>query len=209
MSQEQFLTVDEDFMFKTITLDSKRFDFTKRFYDYTFSIWLKIDADTGTTKRGYHAARGDNIFKFEEVFTLYMSESNQARFYFHALKNFYEVPSQAFFVPTDQWVNIQLNVNQYQGYEIHVYDAHADLVQKIKDNSKLAEQRPSGKVRMFDNFRGQVKSVVLLDKEVSLPYVPEDRWNETQKHMLFYFNFQPTDFDNGKFIGIEKENKKT
>jgi hypothetical protein len=80
-------------MFQTISLDKDQFDFTRKFYDYTFSIWLKIDAETGTIKQGRRAFKGENIFKFEEVFTLYMVDQNKARFYFHALKNYFEVPS--------------------------------------------------------------------------------------------------------------------
>jgi hypothetical protein len=66
---------------------------------------------------------------------------------------------------------------------------------------------PSGKIRMFDNYRGLVKSVVLLDKRVTLPYIPENKWNSTEKSMLINFNFQPSDFSNGKFVGIESTRK--
>jgi hypothetical protein len=46
------------------------------------------------------------------------------RFYFMAKKNYYEYRSSPFFVPDNEWVNIQLSIGRYTGYEIKLYDVY-------------------------------------------------------------------------------------
>lgn len=62
------------------------------------------------------------MVELEGVFMLYLAGRNTARFFFFASKNFYESASEMFFVPYDQWITIQMTMEQYNGYSIVVAD---------------------------------------------------------------------------------------
>ena len=53
---------------------------------------------------------------------MYLMGRNTARFFFYASKNYYESVSQAFFLPYDQWITIQMTLEQFNGYTIIIAD---------------------------------------------------------------------------------------
>jgi len=126
-----------------------RFTRPKIEYSYTLSLWIKTRADIPTESNPYVAKYGPNILKLEEVFVLYMSHKTEAKFFFQALKNYYESTSYGFFVPLDQWINIQMVMSQYDGYEIRVYDSNGDMISHISEDKNLQEQRPNGMLYLF------------------------------------------------------------
>ena len=63
-----------------------------------------------------------NLVKLEGVFMLWLRGQNTARFYFFSSKNYYESVSENFFIPYDQWITIQLTLEQYNGYTVVVAD---------------------------------------------------------------------------------------
>jgi len=65
-----------------------------------------------------------HLYYLDEVVMLYYESPNQMRFYFMAKKNYYQYRSSPFFVPNNEWVNIQLSLGRYTGYNIKVFDVY-------------------------------------------------------------------------------------
>ena len=68
------------------------------------------------------AVQDCNLLQLDGVFMLYLMGRNTARVFFFASKNYYESVSEAFYLPYDQWVTIQLAVQHYDGYTLVASD---------------------------------------------------------------------------------------
>jgi len=86
------------------------------------SITLMLNETACTAKKPDDARKDCSLIELEGVFMLYLVGRNTIRFHFFASKNFYESASQMIFVPYDQWVTIQMSLDQFDGYMIVVAD---------------------------------------------------------------------------------------
>jgi len=93
----------------------------KKYYEYSFNTWIKIDPQTSIEPRSYYAVRKAFILKHEEVFALYLSNRNEMKAFFMALKPYYEKSSRGVFVPYNEWINIRLRISMSFGYILEVY----------------------------------------------------------------------------------------
>lgn len=82
-------------------------------YAYTLSMTVQISETSCTATDPSDAIEDCNFFKLDGSFMLYFMGRNTARVFFFASKNFYESVSEAFYVPYDQWITIQLALKQY------------------------------------------------------------------------------------------------
>ena len=78
------------------------------------------------------AERDCNLAELEGVFMLYLVGQNMARFFFFADKNYYESVSSSIYLPYDQWVTIQMTVEQYDGYTIVVADQNGNAFYRTR-----------------------------------------------------------------------------
>lgn len=104
---EGFLKVNSDNAINKLTVDN-RWTPAQKNYGYTMSLWIKLDPSGCTQPNPTAAASSCNLINIGGVFMLHMINPNQAKFYFFALQNYYTSSSNAFFVPHNQWLNIQL-----------------------------------------------------------------------------------------------------
>jgi hypothetical protein len=73
-------------------------------------------------------------------------------------------------VPHNQWINIQVTMNQYQGYQIQIYDIQGRLISSGAEVRDLQSANVRSKqLRIFRGFRGMVKAFTVLTERVSLP----------------------------------------
>jgi len=90
------------------------------------SVTLQLNETACVTMDSSKAAKDCNIIELEGVFMLYLVGRNTGRFFFFANKNFYESASDMFFIPYDQWVTIQMTLEQYDGYSIVIADQNGN-----------------------------------------------------------------------------------
>lgn len=62
----------------------------ERDWAYTMSLTLFVDRDTCFVRSPSRAAIDCHLIRLNEVFMLYFSEPNQARFHFYAERNYFE-----------------------------------------------------------------------------------------------------------------------
>lgn len=75
------------------------------------SLTVNLDSNTCRTASFLTAQKQNcNIVLVEDVFMLFLSDSNAARFHFFAEKNYFESQSSAFFVPYNEWITIQMHM---------------------------------------------------------------------------------------------------
>ena len=100
----------------------KEADLQQNEYAYTMSMTLQLNETSCTTLDASDAAKDCNLVELEGVFMLYLMGRNTARFFFFASKNYYESASEMIYLPYDQWITIQMTLEQYNGYSIVVSD---------------------------------------------------------------------------------------
>ena len=59
---------------------------------------------------------------------LYMDTKNSFRFYFFAVKNYFETYSRSLYIPQNEWVDIQVSFTRYGGYHVRVYDMRGKML---------------------------------------------------------------------------------
>ena len=57
--------------------------------------------------------------------------------------------SKPIFVPLNKWVNIQMTMSEYLGYEIRMYDMIGRLVHLENSTTALSMQRPNYNLTLF------------------------------------------------------------
>jgi hypothetical protein len=73
-----------------------------------------------------------------EVFSLWFTDSQTLRIFFHAARNAYEQTStKGIFIPLGQWVNLQLSIDRINGYEARVYDLGRREIARVKETLYL------------------------------------------------------------------------
>ena len=127
------LRFDENNKLANYNLDG---DLLQNEYAYTLSMTLQLNETSCTANDPSDAQADCNLMKLDGSFMLYLMGRNTARFFFFASKNYYESVSQAFFIPYDQWVTIQMTLEHYNGYTIVVSDQNGNAFfrTKVKDN---------------------------------------------------------------------------
>lgn len=78
------------------------------------------------------------------------------------------------FVPENEWINIQIALSQYYGYEIRQYDILGRMTYYETLSQNMQEQRTNKQFDLFTNFRGQAKNFILYTTKMTLPIVPPD-----------------------------------
>jgi len=139
----------------------------KKYYEYSFNTWIKIDPSTSIEPRSYYAVRDAFIVKHEEVFALYLSNRNEMKAFFMALKPYYEKSSRGVFVPYNEWINIRLRMNMSFGYILEVYSESNPLnpISSTASSVRLKDQRPGKDFYLFDNFVGEVRSMAYWEDD--------------------------------------------
>lgn len=110
--------------------------------------------------------------RLSDSIMLYQPVPNQVSLFVFNDKIFNQYTSKSQLVLHNQWVNIQLTVNQYQGYQMNIYDVKGRLISSEKDvrDLKTATVRTK-QLRLFKGYRGLVKAFTLLTERVTLPYI--------------------------------------
>ena len=117
--QKNYLKFNSNKMFDNIKLAQS---LERDNYEYTFSMTIKTNATSCTTRNPIAASLFCNIFLVDEVFMVYFETINTLRVYFFADKNFYESASKSFFIPSNQWVTLQLVFARFDGFDLVVAD---------------------------------------------------------------------------------------
>jgi hypothetical protein len=105
--------------------------FKERDWTYTMSLTLFIDRETCFVNSESRAANDCHLVHLKEVFMLYLSDANQARFHFYAEKNYFESQTPQFFVPYNQWITIQMTMSQFGGYKVVMLDNNGEELVSI------------------------------------------------------------------------------
>lgn len=101
-------------------LDSAKLKETN--YAYSMSVTLLLDENSCFTQSVTEAAEDCNLVLVDGIFMLYLYKPNVGRFFFDAQKRYYQSQSSQFFVPYNQWITIQMQMTQSEGYQIVIID---------------------------------------------------------------------------------------
>ena len=102
-------------------------------YAYTWSMTVQVNETACVASEPTEAAIKDcNMLKLDGVFMLYLMGRNTGRIFFFASKNYYETVSEAFYLPYDQWITIQLAMEHYTGYTLVVADQNGNAFFRSK-----------------------------------------------------------------------------
>jgi hypothetical protein len=140
-------------------------------YAYTMTLSLYIDPETCYTRDLSDAEEACSIIHLENVFMLFFSSNSLARFHFYAEKNYYESQSSPFFLPYNQWITIQMQMTQYQGYQIVVLDEEGEVLVNFAKQMNMQKQLPGNELNMFTGLVGYAGKFVLIDKAYYLPQI--------------------------------------
>ena len=169
---------EEDTVIETITF-SDNLRQTK--YAYTMSVTLRLNETACTATTPDEAAKDCNLVHLNGVFMLYMMGRNTARFHFFASKNYYESASKLIYLPYDQWLTIQLAIDQFDGYMIVVADQNGNAFYRTRVQQNMQEQWPTSELTLFRAFRGHVEHFYLSESfQVLNPYYATDLRSDTE-----------------------------
>ena len=103
--------------FEKVVISEGNWDQRNQDYGYTVSMQLYMTDNWCYLSDPHRAVEVCNIFNFGRVMTIYKTQSDRARVFFHADKAYYESLSGEFDLPSNQWVTIQIALSR-EGYEI-------------------------------------------------------------------------------------------
>lgn len=110
-----------------------------------------------------------NIVLVDDVFMMYLSSENAARFHFFAEKNYFESQSSAFFVPYNRWITIQMYFTHLDGFMVVVLDEEGEVMIKFARNTRMYPQLPKNEISLFSGLVGYVDRFILTNKAFMLP----------------------------------------
>lgn len=144
------------------------------------SLTVLIEESSCVTSSYLRAQQSDcNIVLIDDVFMLFFSEKGAARFHFFAEKNYYESQSSAFFVPFNEWITIQMQMTQYDGYQIAVLDQNGDVLINFARKQNMRSQVPKNEFSLFSGLSGYVSRFIFTDKAYYLPKATSGRLDDT------------------------------
>jgi hypothetical protein len=106
-------------------------------WEYTVSMWVFIRSDSCSQANPKDPNNQCYLVSLNDAFIVYQPQPNQVAIFFHNDKIFNQLVSKKAFVPHNQWINIQITMNQYKGYQIKVYDVLGKMISSTEENRDL------------------------------------------------------------------------
>lgn len=197
---DQFINFDESHQLETLELDD-RFEKSQSQYDYTVSLTIRPDENQCYTRDYNEAMNECHLYYLDDVIMLYYESPNQMRFYFMAKKNYYQYRSSPFFVPDNEWVNIQLYIGRYQGYNIKVLDVYKRTMYEYSEVRDMHVMRPKPYLSVLKGFKGQAYDFIMWTEEYDLPVATNDLLDSNDQYVnencIAYLKFTKSDVADG------------
>ena len=141
-------------------------------YKYSVSLTFMAKGEQCRTRIRSQAKSRCHLFEINELFMIYYYSTNMARVHFFNKKRYSEHQSSLFFVPNNQWINLQLTVSHYQGYLIVLTDSNGNTFYKKQVGKNMRSVVPTKKVSAFSGFSGYIDNFKFCDRAYKLPKDP-------------------------------------
>lgn len=103
-------------------IDIPRFKFKGRNIGYTVSFWMKNFGQHSFAKNPLSGREKNHLIKLDEVLAIYYDSPTSFRVYVYAKDNPFETTSDSVFLPLNEWVNIQVSLEQSRGITIMTFN---------------------------------------------------------------------------------------
>ena len=108
--------------------------------------------------------------------------------------------SPSIFLPLNEWVNIQMNLNSNTGLNVMVFNSNGGRLQNVTYNYEVVKQQPTNSLIVFQNFAGSAKNLQLWETNYSLPLTGISL-NSTNSLRVF-LDFQLSNYSNNSKKGF-------
>ncbi|CDW77409.1 UNKNOWN [Stylonychia lemnae] len=173
-------------------------------FQYSTSIWMRIRQNQ-TTSTSFSTSTF--ITQLRGVFSVWMSGTNLMRIRVHASTDSNSKDTNAFYVPYNEWFNLQFTIDQKTGYDIRVYNIFKRLITSDKQTVSYSGQTVAQQIQVFNNFRGQLKSIIIYQALRTLPLVSPSVPNQAiqDDNLIVYYNLDQSNFNgNNQFKSIAR-----
>lgn len=116
--------------------------FDQTAFTYTLSMWVN---NKGANKFSSDPRQGIKIasfFSIESCFTLYFDSSTSFKVFVDSIYDYRDTTSPSVFLPLNQWVNIQVNINSSLGITIMTFNTNGERQQLVTQPVQLWKQVP-------------------------------------------------------------------
>eukprot|EP00347_Sterkiella_histriomuscorum_P023063 403336096 len=169
-------------------------------FQYSGSFWIRAKAGI-TASASYNANLV--IFQLKGVFSLWFTSTNFIKMRIHATKAENERDSTGIYIPLDEWINVQIMLNQSNGYQLSGYSSNRRLYVNVRNTTALQAQTAGSSFILFQNFKGYIKSVLIYQQALILPIYNPQTQSETIKNdsLILYYNFGEPNFKSQNSLG--------
>lgn len=109
-------------------LNIPEWEYEERRMGYTVSMWIKNEGVGPFTKNPRGGREAVFLMKVEETFTLWFDSQNSIRAYIFADDNFMETYSDAIYLPPNQWVNLQVTLDDETGITMITFNQNGEQI---------------------------------------------------------------------------------
>jgi hypothetical protein len=179
-------------------------------FTYTLSMWVKIKGAQKFTQDPRQGVKTASFFSIEGCFTLFFDSATSFKVFIDSVVDYQDTTSRSVFLPLNQWVNIQLNINAKIGITIMTFNTNGERQQLVTESVQLGKQIPKPQFTLLNNFNGYMMDIVLWHKsQINIPYqtaVLPEGVNDWFDLAILYYKFDKANYDGKSFKTHTLEN---